>query len=95
MAAGTLTAILHVMAAGTLTVLHVMAAGTLTAVLHVMAAGALTAVHYRDEILDPIVRPFAGAIGNKFILMQDNPCPHTAVLTVMEYIDHEGTEVMD
>ena len=29
--------------------------------LHVMAAGTLTAVRYRDEILDPIVRPFAGA----------------------------------
>ena len=58
-----------------------------------MAAGALTAVHYRDEILDPIVRPFAGAIGNKFILMQDNTRPHTARLT-MEYLDHESIEVM-
>ena len=51
--------------------------------LHVMAAGTLTAVRYRDEILDPIVRPFAGAIGNKFILMQDNTRPHTARLTVL------------
>ena len=37
--------------------------------LHVMAAGTLTAVRYRDEILDPIVRPFASAIGNNFILI--------------------------
>ena len=27
--------------------------------LHVMAAGTLTAVRYRNEIFDPIVRPFA------------------------------------
>ena len=50
--------------------------------LHIMAAGTLTAVRYPDEILDPIVRPFAGAIANNFILMQDNsastdnPEPH-------------------
>ena len=56
-----------------------------------MAAGTLTAVRYRDEILDPTVRPFAGAIGNNFILMQDNPRPHTARLTM----DYEGIEVMD
>ena len=57
-----------------------------------MAAGTLTAVRYRDEILDPIVRPFAGAIGNNFILMQDNARPHTARLT---YLYHEGIDVMD
>ena len=45
-----------------------------------MAAG--TAVRYRDKILDPIVRPFAGAIGNNFILMQNNARPHTARLTI-------------
>ena len=56
--------------------------------LHVMAAGTLTAVRYRDEILDPIVRPFAGAIGNNFILMQDNARPHTARLT-MDYLYHD------
>ena len=38
---------------------------------------ALTALRYLDEILDPIVRPFAGAIGNNLILMQDNARPHT------------------
>ena len=48
----------------------------------------------RDEILDPIARPFAGAIGNNFILMQDNARPHTARLTV-DYLYHEGIEVMD
>ncbi len=37
----------------------------------VIGRGALTAVRYRDEVLQPIVRPFAGA-GPDFILMQDN-----------------------
>ena len=62
--------------------------------LHVMAAGTLTAVRYRDEILDSIVRPFAGAIGNNFILIQVNARPHTARLT-MDYLYHEDIEVMD
>ena len=62
--------------------------------IHVMAAGTLTAVHYRDETLDPIVRPFASASGNNFILMQDNARPHTARFT-MDDLYHEDIEVMD
>ena len=65
-----------------------MTAVTLTAVLHVIAAETLTAVRYRDEILHPIVRPFAGAIEKNFILMQDNALPHTARLT-MDYLYHD------
>jgi len=56
--------------------------------LNIMAAGTLTAVRYQDEILDPIVRQFAGAIGNNFILMWDNARPHMARLT-MDYLYHE------
>ena len=59
-----------------------------------MAAGTLTAVRYRDEILDPIVGPFASAIGKNFILMQNNAHLHTARL-IMDYLYHEGIEVMD
>lgn len=40
--------------------------------LHVIRNGSLNAVGYQDEILDPIVRPFAGAIGGDYILMDDN-----------------------
>ena len=58
-----------------------------------MATGKLTAVRYRDEILNPIVRPFAGAIGNNFILMH-NPRLHTASLS-MDYLYHQGIELMD
>ncbi|KAI3376707.1 hypothetical protein L3Q82_017127, partial [Scortum barcoo] len=40
--------------------------------LHVLARGSLTAIRYRDEILRPLVRPYAGAVGPGFLLMQDN-----------------------
>ncbi len=35
-------------------------------------------VRNRDEVLDPVVRPFAGALGKDFVLMHDNVRPHTA-----------------
>jgi transposase len=62
--------------------------------LYVLPGGTLTAQRYRDEILEPIVRPFAGAIGEGFILMQDNARPHTARIS-MEYLDQEGIDVME
>lgn len=40
------------------------------------------AIRYRDEILDPIVRSFAGAVGDDFILMQGNAWPHTTRATI-------------
>ena len=42
------------------------------AALHVLTRGSLTAMWYRDEIPRPLVRPYAGAVGPGFILMQDN-----------------------
>ena len=46
--------------------------------LHVLARGTLTAIRYRNEILRPIVRPYAGAVGPGFLLMHDNARPHVA-----------------
>uniref|UniRef100_A0A9J7X314 Tc1-like transposase DDE domain-containing protein n=1 Tax=Cyprinus carpio carpio TaxID=630221 RepID=A0A9J7X314_CYPCA len=46
--------------------------------LHVLARGSLTAIRYRDEILRPLVRPYASAVGPGFLLMQDNARPHLA-----------------
>ena len=43
--------------------------------LYVINGGTLAALWYRDEILDPIVRPLAGAIGDNFILVQDSARP--------------------
>ncbi|GFW85751.1 transposable element Tcb2 transposase [Trichonephila clavipes] len=48
--------------------------------LHVFQGGALTDVRYLDEILDPYVHPYTDAIGNDFILMDDNARPHRAVI---------------
>ena len=56
--------------------------------------GTLTALRFRDEIVDPIVRPFAGAIGDNFILMQDNARPHTARVC-MDCLNRETIEIMD
>ncbi|GFU32979.1 transposable element Tcb2 transposase [Trichonephila clavipes] len=46
--------------------------------------GTQTGMRYRDEILDPYVRSYAGAIGNDFILRDDNARPHRAVI-IEEY----------
>lgn len=62
--------------------------------LHVFARGGITAVRYRNEILEPIVRPYAGAVGDDFILMQDNARPHTARVS-MAFLADEGITVMN
>ncbi|GFU28875.1 uncharacterized protein TNCV_470101 [Trichonephila clavipes] len=54
--------------------------------------GTLTGVRYRDEILDPYVCRYAGAIGNDFILM-DNARPNRAVI-VEEYLEGLSLERM-
>ena len=62
--------------------------------LYVIRNGALTGVRYRDEILHPIVRPYAGACGPGFIMMDDNARPHRARV-VDQYLEQEGIERMD
>ncbi|GFW69687.1 transposable element Tcb2 transposase [Trichonephila clavipes] len=48
--------------------------------LYIIRDGSLTARRYRDEILRPIVVPYAAAIGDYFILIDDN-CRPPIVLT--------------
>ena len=43
--------------------------------LHVFYVVILTGVKYRDDTLDPYIRPHAGAIGNDFILIDVNAQP--------------------
>ncbi|GFX20982.1 transposable element Tc3 transposase [Trichonephila clavipes] len=62
--------------------------------LHVFHGGTVTGLRYRDEILDPYVHPYAAAIGNDFILMDDNARPHRARI-VEEYLDDHGLERME
>ncbi|GFV72589.1 transposable element Tcb2 transposase [Trichonephila clavipes] len=62
--------------------------------LHVFHGGTVTGLRYRDETLDPYVLPYAAAIGNDFILMDDNARPHRARI-VEEYLENHGLERME
>ena len=62
--------------------------------LHVLARGSLTAIRYRDEILRPLVRPYAGAVGPGFLLMQDHARPHVAGV-FQQFLQEEGIDAMD
>ncbi|GFW93100.1 transposable element Tcb2 transposase [Trichonephila clavipes] len=62
--------------------------------LYIIRDGPLTARRYRDEILRPIVVPYAAAIGDDFILMDDNCRPHRANL-VEDFIFEEGIVRME
>ena len=54
--------------------------------LYVIDRGTLTGVRYRDEFPNPIVRSFAGAIDDDFILMDANARPHRAMV-VNQYLE--------
>ncbi|GFV78138.1 transposable element Tcb2 transposase [Trichonephila clavipes] len=62
--------------------------------LYIIRDGALTARRYRDEILRPIVVPYTAAIGDYFILMDDNCRPHRANL-VEDFLFEEGIVRME
>ncbi|GFV56028.1 transposable element Tc3 transposase [Trichonephila clavipes] len=59
--------------------------------LHVVANGTMTGQRYIDEALLPHVRLFRGAIGDKFVFMDDNAtCQRT--LAVQDCLDSEGIQ---
>ncbi|GFT13263.1 transposable element Tcb2 transposase [Trichonephila clavipes] len=62
--------------------------------LYIIRDGHLTARRYRDEILRPIVVPYAAAIGDDFILMDENSRPHRANL-VEDSLFEEGIVGME
>jgi hypothetical protein len=62
--------------------------------LHVFERGTVNAQRYRDEILEPHVRLFKGAVGPDFILMDDNARPHRALL-VDDFLESEGIQRME
>ncbi|GFW24566.1 transposable element Tcb2 transposase [Trichonephila clavipes] len=62
--------------------------------LYIIRDGPLTARRYRDEILRPIVVPYAAAIGDDFILMGDNCRPHRANM-VKDFLFEEGIVRME
>ncbi|GFU46528.1 transposable element Tcb2 transposase [Trichonephila clavipes] len=57
--------------------------------LYIIRDGPLTARRYRDEIFRPIVVPYAAAIGDNFILMDNNCRLHRANL-VEDFFFEEG-----
>ncbi|GFV84460.1 transposable element Tcb2 transposase [Trichonephila clavipes] len=48
--------------------------------LHIIRNGTLTGRRYADEILQPHVIPYAGAIEDSFVFQDDNARPHRARL---------------
>ncbi|GFW40037.1 transposable element Tc3 transposase [Trichonephila clavipes] len=59
--------------------------------LHVVANGTMTGQRYIDEVLLPHVRLFRGAVGDKFVFMDDNAtCDRT--LAVQDCLDREGIQ---
>ncbi|GFT31714.1 transposable element Tcb1 transposase [Trichonephila clavipes] len=57
--------------------------------LHIFKPSSVMAVRYRDEVLEPIVRLYAAAVGPTFVLMDDNARPHRADI-VDDYLESEG-----
>ncbi|GFU46555.1 transposable element Tcb2 transposase [Trichonephila clavipes] len=59
--------------------------------LHVVANGTMTGQRYIDEVLLPHVRLFRGAVGDKFVFMDDSATCHRA-LAVKDCLDSEGIQ---
>ncbi|GFY30593.1 transposable element Tcb1 transposase [Trichonephila clavipes] len=59
--------------------------------LHVVANGTMTGQRYIDEVLLPHVRFFRGAVGDKFVFMDDNATCHQT-LAVQDCLDSEGIQ---
>ncbi|GFV82660.1 transposable element Tcb2 transposase [Trichonephila clavipes] len=58
---------------------------------HVVANGTMTGQRYIDGVLLPHVRLFRGAVGDKFVFMDDNATCHRT-LAVQDCLDSEGNQ---
>lgn len=54
----------------------------------------LTGQRYVDLVLEPVVRPWRGAVGEQFIFMHDNAPPHTC-RTAADYLEREAIAVLE
>ncbi|GFW25328.1 transposable element Tcb2 transposase [Trichonephila clavipes] len=61
--------------------------------LHVGANGTMTGQRYIYEVLLPHVRLFRGAVGDKFVFMEDNATCHRT-LAVQDCLDSEGIQLL-
>lgn len=62
--------------------------------LYILPGGSLTAARYIEDILQDFVVPYAGFIGNDFLLMHDNARPHAARIT-HQYLNEVNIPVME
>ncbi|KAI4895385.1 hypothetical protein NFI96_005509 [Prochilodus magdalenae] len=62
--------------------------------LHRLDNGTLTTIRYRDEILGPLVRPYAGAVGPGFLMVHNNTRPHVARVC-RQFLENEGIDTID
>ena len=62
--------------------------------LYVFARGHMTAAIHRNDIREPLVRPYAEAIVDAFILMQDNARAHRARMS-LTFLYDDGISVMN
>ena len=62
--------------------------------LYVMRGGTMTGQRYLDEVIVPIVRPYAYAVGETFVFMDDNAPSHHHH-HVRNIPEEEGIEHMD
>ncbi|KAI4883986.1 hypothetical protein NFI96_003363 [Prochilodus magdalenae] len=56
--------------------------------------GTLTAIRHQDEMLGPVVRPYAGAVGPVFLLVHNNARPHVARVC-RQFLENEGIDTID
>ncbi|GFX77981.1 transposable element Tc1 transposase [Trichonephila clavipes] len=59
--------------------------------LHVVVNGTMTGQRYIDEVLLPHVRLFRGAVGDKFVFIDDNATCHRT-LAFQDCLDSEGIQ---
>ena len=62
--------------------------------LHELNRDNLAGPRYRDEILRPIVRPYAGAVGPGFLLAHGNTRSHVAKVC-QRFVEDEGIDTID
>ena len=62
--------------------------------LHVFHNGTITGERYINDILDVYVKPYDGAVGENFILMDDNARPHWARVVEL-YLECETIQRFD
>ncbi|GFV72545.1 transposable element Tc3 transposase [Trichonephila clavipes] len=61
--------------------------------LHFFDMGSVTVQRYRDEVLEPYVRLFRGAVGSDFIFIDDNaPCHRTVLID--DFLETENIQRM-